>query len=119
MNYIKNLVGNDIVNSKPEQLSQNIISEIKNIKQGNIDIAPEPNNTNSVENNTNANANANVNNNSSILKKPPKASPPAPVNPSKTAEYSSKGEWSELVISQEKQKLQEIGIENNSMGRKQ
>ena len=26
---IKNLVGSDIVNSKPEQLSQNIISEIK------------------------------------------------------------------------------------------
>ena len=31
---LKNLVGNDIINSKPEQLSQRIINEIKDLKHG-------------------------------------------------------------------------------------
>ena len=38
---LKNLVGNDIINSKPEQLSQKIINEIKDMKHG---LMPSENN---------------------------------------------------------------------------
>ena len=40
---LKNLVGNDIINSKPEQLSQRIINEIKDLKHGVV--TPENNNS--------------------------------------------------------------------------
>jgi hypothetical protein len=115
---IKNLVGSDIVNSKPEQLSQNIIAEIKNIRQGNVELNPE--NNISVENNTHNNnpppPASNANNNSSILKKHPKATPPAvQSNSTKTADYAIKGEWTDLVTNQEKQKSHEVGVENNAM----
>jgi hypothetical protein len=42
---LKNLVGNDIINSKPEQLSQKIINEIKDMKHG---LMPSENNNSSV-----------------------------------------------------------------------
>jgi hypothetical protein len=42
---LKNLVGNDIINSKPEQLSQKIINEIKDLKHG---LMPSENNNSSV-----------------------------------------------------------------------
>jgi hypothetical protein len=115
---IKNLVGNDIVNSKPEQLSQNIIAEIKNIRQGNVELNPE--NNISTENNVNNSQQINnANNNSSILKKPPKATPPVvQSNSTKTADYAIKGEWTDLVTSQEKQKSLEVGVENSAMIRK-
>jgi len=115
---IKNLVGSDIVNSKPEQLSQNIIAEIKNIRQGNVELNPE-NNISTENNVNNSQAVNNANNNSSIIKKPPKATPPVTqVNSTKTADYSIKGEWTDLVTSQEKQKSLEIGVENSAMIRK-
>ena len=44
---LKNLVGNDIINSKPEQLSQRIINEIKDLKHG---VAPPENNNSAVKN---------------------------------------------------------------------
>ena len=109
---IKNLVGTDIINSKPEQLSQNIIAEIKNIRQGNIELNPETKNP--TENNVVVD-----NNNSTILKKPPKSSPPtASTSNPKSNDYSIKGEWTDLVTSQEKQKSQEIGEQNNFAIRK-
>lgn len=40
---LKHLVGNDIINSKPEQLSQKIINEIKDLKHGVV--LPENNNS--------------------------------------------------------------------------
>jgi hypothetical protein len=117
---IKNLVGSDIVNSKPEQLSQNIIAEIKNIRQGNVELNPE--NNISTENNANNSPPppaSNTNNNSSILKKPPKATPPVvQSNSTKTSDYAVKGEWTGLVTSQEKQKSLEVGVENSDMIRK-
>ena len=42
---LKNLVGNDIINSKPEQLSQKIINEKKDLKHG---LMPSENNNSSV-----------------------------------------------------------------------
>jgi hypothetical protein len=117
---IKNLVGSDIVNSKPEQLSQNIIAEIKNIRQGNVELNPE--NNISTENNANNSPPppaSNTNNNSSILKKPPKATPPVvQSNSTKTSDYAVKGEWTGLVTSKEKQKSLEVGVENSDMIRK-
>ena len=44
---LKNLVGNDIINSKPEQLSQRIINEIKDLKHG---VVPPENNNSAVKN---------------------------------------------------------------------
>ena len=44
---LKNLVGNDIINSKPEQLSQRIINEIKDLNHG---VAPPENNNSAVKN---------------------------------------------------------------------
>jgi hypothetical protein len=116
---IKNLVGSDIVNSKPEQLSQNIIAEIKNIRQGNLDIAPENNNSSTNANNVN-----NLNNNSSIIKKSIKDSSANDINnySSKSSinlvNHSIKGEWTELVNAQEKQKSQEVGIETGGQSHK-
>ena len=116
---IKNLVGSDIVNSKPEQLSQNIIAEIKNIRQGNVELTPDNNiSTESNANNSPPPPTSNTNNNSSILKKPPKPTPPvAQSNSTKTGDYPIKGEWTDLVTSQEKQKTQEVGAENSAMVR--
>ena len=115
---IKNLVGSDIVNSKPEQLSQNIIAEIKNIRQGNLDIAPENNNSS-----TNANNVSNLNNNSSIIKKSIKDSSANDINnyPSKSSvdlNRNVKGEWTDLITNQEKQKSQEVGIETGGQSHK-
>jgi len=107
---LKHLVGNDIINSKPEQLSQNIIDEIKNIRQGNVDLAPE-NNTPAV--NSNSNSSVNSNSNSSVIKKTPRI-PESPASQSSYVIYNSvKGGWTDLITSQEKQKNQEVGIENN------
>ena len=44
---LKHLVGNDIINSKPEQLSQRIINEIKDLKHG---VVPPENNNSAVKN---------------------------------------------------------------------
>jgi hypothetical protein len=44
---LKNLVGNDIINSKPEQLSQKIINEIKDMKHG---LMPSENNNSMAKN---------------------------------------------------------------------
>jgi len=44
---LKNLVGNDIINSKPEQLSQRIINEIKDLKHG---VMPPENNNSMAKN---------------------------------------------------------------------
>jgi len=44
---LKNLVGNDIINSKPEQLSQRIINEIKDLKHG---VTPPENNNSMAKN---------------------------------------------------------------------
>ncbi len=44
---LKHLVGNDIINSKPEQLSQRIINEIKDLKHG---VVPPENNNSVVKN---------------------------------------------------------------------
>ncbi len=99
---IKNLVGSEIVNSKPEQLSQNIISEIKNIRKGNFETSNENNNINtSVEHN---NTNTSNNNNNSVIKKnlQPTNSAPSGVN------RSIKGEWTDLVSNQEKKQTNEI-----------
>ena len=117
---IKNLVGSDIVNSKPEQLSQNIIAEIKNIRQGNVELTPDNNiSTESNANNSPPPPASNTNNNSSILKKPPKATPPiVQSNSTKTSDYAIKGEWTDLVTNQEKQKSREVGVENNVAVRK-
>lgn len=101
---IKNLVGSDIVNSKPEQLSQNIIAEIKNIKHGtNSEVVLEDNNAVNVNN---------TNSNSSIIKKS------ITKEPSKTSndfDRQPKGEWTDLVKNQEKQRGQEGELENNSL----
>ena len=112
---LKHLVGNDIINSKPEQLSQNIIAEIKNIRQGNFDLSPENNNS-SVSGDKYASVNNNSN--SSVIKKAPKVSSiPASTTPN-IMDHSVKGEWTDLVTNQEKQKSREVGVENNVAVRK-
>jgi len=112
---LKNLVGNDIINSKPEQLSQNIIAEIKNIRQGNFDLSPE--NKNSPVSSDNY-VSVNNNSNSSVIKKAPKISSiPASKTPT-IIDHSVKGEWTDLVTNQEKQKSLEVGVENNVAVRK-
>ena len=112
---LKHLVGNDIINSKPEQLSQNIIAEIKNIRQGNFDLSPENNNS-SVSGDKYASVNNNSN--SSVIKKAPKVSSiPASTTPT-IMDHSVKGEWTDLVTNQEKQKSREVGVENNVAVRK-
>jgi hypothetical protein len=112
---LKHLVGNDIINSKPEQLSQNIIAEIKNIRQGNFDLSSENNNSPvSVDNYVSVSNNSN----SSVIKKAPKISSiPASIAPT-IMDHSVKGEWTDLVTNQEKQKSQEVGVENNVAVRK-
>jgi hypothetical protein len=112
---LKHLVGNDIINSKPEQLSQNIIAEIKNIRQGNFDLSPENNNSSVSGDNY---VSVNNNSNSSVIKKAPKVSSiPASTTPT-IMDHSVKGEWTDLVTNQEKQKSREVGVENNVAVRK-
>jgi len=110
---LKNLVGNDIINSKPEQLSQNIIAEIKNIRQGNVDLNPD-NSYSSLSND----ANSSVKSNNSSVSKKSKLASTSISSTSIGADYSIKGEWTDLVANQEKQKSLEIGIENNAVFRK-
>lgn len=104
---LKHLVGNDIINSKPEQLSQNIIAEIKNIRHGNFDLSPENNNSS-----------VSGDNYASVIKKAPKVSSiPTSTTPT-IIDHSVKGEWTDLVTNQEKQKSREVGVENNVVVRK-
>ena len=110
---LKHLVGNDIINSKPEQLSQNIIAEIKNIRQGNVELNPDNSNS-SVSSDANSSVKSN---NSSVSKKSKVASTSSSSTPP-VADYSIKGEWTDLVANQEKQKSQEVGIENSAVFRK-
>ncbi len=112
---LKHLVGNDIINSKPEQLSQNIIAEIKNIRQGNFDLSPENNNSSVSGDNY---ASVNNNSNSSVIKKAPKVSSIATSTAPTIIDHSVKGEWTDLVTNQEKQKSREVGVENNVVVRK-
>jgi hypothetical protein len=100
---IKNLVGSDIINSKPEQLSENIISEIKNIRKGNFEISTENNNVNTPL--ESINNNSSNNNNNSIIKKNLQPTNAVPSGGNR----SIKGEWTDLVNNQEKQQNQEIG----------
>lgn len=105
---IKNLVGNELINAKPEQLSQSIISEIKNIRKGNFETSTENNNVNTPLESSNS---ISSNNNNSIIKKnlqPTNAVPSA-------GNRSIKGEWTDLVNNQEKQQNQEIGNEYNGI----
>jgi len=102
---IKNLVGNEILNSKPEQLSKNIIDEIRNIRQGGVDLNDEVKNlSDNIQNN-------NVNKTSSIIKKTFKSS-------QVSVDYNIKGEWTDLISTQEKQKTQGVEIGNSEMVRK-
>ena len=110
---LKNLVGNDIINSKPEQLSQNIIAEIKNIRQGNADLIPDHGNYS-----ISSDANSSVKSNNSSVSKKSKIASPLSSSALAVADYSIKGEWTDLVANQEKQKSQEVGVENNTMIRK-
>lgn len=110
---LKNLVGNDIINSKPEQLSQNIIAEIKNIRQGNVDLNPDNSNS-SVSSDANSSVKSN---NSSLSKKSKLELNSSPTN-APVADYSIKGEWTDLVANQEKQKSQGLEVENSSLARK-
>ena len=112
---LKHLVGNDIINSKPEQLSQNIIAEIKNIRQGNFDLSPENNNSSVSGDNY---ASVNNNSNSSVIKKVPKVSSRPTSTIPTIMDHSVKGEWTDLVTNQEKQKSREVGVENNVAVRK-
>ena len=102
---IKNLVGSEVVNSKPEQLSQNIISEIKNIRKGNFETSTENNNINTPFESSNTNTSSN--NNNSIIKKNLQPTNSAP----SAGNRSIKGEWTDLVNNQEKQQNHEIGSE--------
>ena len=104
---LKHLVGNDIINSKPEQLSQNIIAEIKNIRQGNFDLSPENNNSS-----------VSGDNYASVIKKAPKVSSRPTSTIPTIMDHSVKGEWTDLVTNQEKQKSREVGVENNVAVRK-
>ena len=100
---IKNLVGSEIVNSKPEQLSQNIISEIKNIRKGNFETTSNENNNINTSPEPINNQSSNNNNNSVIKKNlQPTNSAPSGVN------RSIKGEWTDLVSNQEKKQTNEI-----------
>lgn len=110
---LKNLVGNDIINSKPEQLSQNIIAEIKNIRQGNFDLSPENNNSS-----VSSDANSSVKSNNASMSKKSRISSASASTAPMMADYSVKGEWTDLVASQEKQKSQEVGVENGGVFRK-
>jgi hypothetical protein len=103
---IKNLVGSEIVNSKPEQLSQNIISEIKNIRKGNFETLNENNNINTSA--EHSNTNTSNNNNNSVIKKNLQPTNSAP----SAGNRSIKGEWTDLVNNQEKQQNHEIGSEH-------
>ena len=100
---IKNLVGNELINAKPEQLSQSIISEIKNIRKGNFETSTENNNVNTPL--ESINNNSSNNNNNSIIKKNLQPTNAVP----SVGNRSIKGEWTDLVNNQEKQQNQEIG----------
>ena len=96
-----------VVGMGDNQGSQNIIAEIKNIRQGNFDLSPENNNSS-----------VSGDNYASVIKKAPKVSSiPTSTTPT-IIDHSVKGEWTDLVTNQEKQKSQGLEVENSSLARK-